>query len=193
MKIGDVLLLWLSYFAFPVLVVTYEAGNRKAGRYPSTTKGHGNLSNLSYRQKKATLKIWQRTHTLQDRKCAETRWDHKVWNDQYQLCFRNTHTHLLEYMHTVATSVCRLAMSRTCSPVSQQCPTSQWQGHVSRRGRDLSVWSLHAFAGALQLSSSVPSSSAVQRLIGAPGFARAVGVSCECVRSDERPTRLAPE
>lgn len=42
-----------------MLVVSNEAGNSKAGRFPATAKGHGNLSN---KQKKATLKIWQTTH-----------------------------------------------------------------------------------------------------------------------------------
>lgn len=39
------------------LRVSNEAENRKAGRCPPATKGHNNLSNLSNKQKKATLKI----------------------------------------------------------------------------------------------------------------------------------------
>lgn len=54
------------------------------------------------------------------------------------------------YMHTASTSICCLAMSRTCSLFSQQ-GFSQWQDCVSWRSHDLSAWSLHVTAGPLQL------------------------------------------
>lgn len=123
-----------------------------AVRWPPT-KGHGNLSN---KHEKVRLKIRQMTHT------------HTLisWSMTGSLLMPDAGSQGprrsipdVRSRATCMRAYCKY--SQTCSPASQQ-GFSQWQGRVSRRGHDLSAWSLHVFAGPLWLHFP----PAVWRLIG---------------------------
>lgn len=153
----DVLLLQLSLLCF-FGASCQQWGWKQEGRQvlanyerawqPEQQTEESNSENMTNDTHPHTLMSWSKTGSLL-RPGAGSQGPKRSIPDALQ-----KRTHLHSYMHIAATSVCRLAMSGTCMPVSQRDFTSQWQGRVSRRGHDFSVWSLHVFTGALQLPSS---------------------------------------
>lgn len=177
-----------------MLVVSNEAGNSKADRYPATAKGHCNLSNLSNKQKKATLKIWQTTHHPQTlmswsktgsllRPDAGSQGPKRSIPDVLQKHAHPTFTHAY-HSHE------RLSPSNEPNMLA-----GEPAGFRLTMTRSRFLERSGPFCAEFACFHRCPPAAflfAVQRLIGDSEFPPIV-VSCECACLDERPPWPAPE
>lgn len=163
-------------------------------RYPPATKGHGNLSNLSNKQKKATLKYDKRhtpSHTnelIQDGKFAEVRC--RITRSEKINTRRASETLAPTFIHAYHSHK-RSSPSNESNMLAGEPAgfrLTMTRSRFPERSRPFCV----EFA-CFRRCPPAAFLLAVQRLIGGSEFPRTVGVSCKCVRCDEKPTWPAPD